>query len=139
MARPRTRLDGRNPEPSLTAPASTARSTSATFSDKFIFSDDPNSSSSPSTSATSTSTIKREEKEKPRHSDSGQDSGQEWDGGQELDDGQELDGRQDSGLRWQDYRIGRPTAGYQAVRVHNTNMTACLDRLVPVGLVEPTL
>ena len=65
MARSRTRLDGKNPEPSLMAPTSTARSTSTTFFNRL------------STRATITSTIKREEKEKPRHSDSGQDSEQE--------------------------------------------------------------
>jgi len=47
----------------LIASASTARSTSTTFSDKLTFADKP--SSDLSTRATSTSTIKREEKEKP--------------------------------------------------------------------------
>src|SRR5215469_6038500 len=94
MARPRTRLDGRNPEPSLTAPALIARSTSTTFSNRLAFphdptSDEPTSSSSSSspTRATSTSTIKREEKEKPRHGNSGQDGRQELDGGHEWDKG----------------------------------------------------
>src|SRR6266480_5331709 len=79
IARPRTRLDGKNPDPSLTAPTSAARSTSSTFSDKLAFPDEPtsdeptsnestSSSSTTTTRATSTSTIKREEKEKPRHS-----------------------------------------------------------------------
>ena len=118
IARPRTRLDGRNLEPSLTAPASTASSTSTIFSDKLAFpdepsptslprrafpdeptSDEPTYSSSSSTCATSTNTIKREDKERPRDSDSGQalesrrelDGGHEWDNGQELDSGEELD------------------------------------------------
>ena len=69
MARLGTRIDGKNPEPSLTVSASTARGTSTTFSDKLTFPDEPTSS----TRATSTSTIKYEEKEKPRYSDSGQE------------------------------------------------------------------
>src|SRR6266480_647123 len=90
--RPRTRLDGKNPEPFLTATASIATSTSTTFSDRLNFPDEPSSSSSSSTRTTSTSTIKREEKEQLRHSDREQalDTGAGW---RELDGKQELDAR----------------------------------------------
>ena len=116
-----TRLDGmienppygKNPEPSLTAPASMVRSTSITLSDKLTFPDEPtsdepnsneptsSSSSSTSMSAASTSTIKREEKEKPRHSDSGQD------GGQELDDEQDLDSKYEGGMSGRSWTADR--------------------------------
>ena len=36
-----THLDGKNPEPPLTAPALTARSTATTFLDKLTFLDEP--------------------------------------------------------------------------------------------------
>ena len=85
------------PQPSLTTPASTARSNGATIVDKLTFpneptsdeptSDEPTSDEStsdestsderPSDELTSTYTIKREEKEKPRHIDRGQGGGQE--------------------------------------------------------------
>ena len=75
-----------NPEPSLTAPASTATSTSTTFSDKLAVPDEPTSSSS-TTRDTSASTIKREEKERPWHGH-GQalESRRELDGGQQTAD-----------------------------------------------------
>src|SRR6266480_6044173 len=71
MARPRT-CDGKNPEPSLTTPAPTARSTRTTFPDEPTF-------KSSSTRAASTSTTKREEKEKsPGTAITGRMAGRSW-------------------------------------------------------------
>src|SRR6266480_6211922 len=63
MARLKTSLDGKNPEPFLMAPASTARNANTIFYDKPT-SDTSSDTSSSSTRAASTSTIKREEKER---------------------------------------------------------------------------
>src|SRR6266480_1909261 len=91
IARPRTRLDGKN------------RQREALDSNKLTFPDEPTSdelTSSTRVTSTSINQVGREG-EKPRHSDSRQDGGQKWDGGQELD------GRQDGGMVGRSWIAGR--------------------------------